>query len=299
MKVERSETLLIVADDCTPELITHALLNAGYRLAGETLLMHMKPRSMHGEEPPAPVSAAMKTADVILAPTTKSLTHTRARREASKAGARIATMPGVTEEMFLHGGMLADYQQIQKRAEALLSQLEGTAELRITTPLGTDITLDVATYPWRADTGICHNRGEYTNLPAGEVFVAPGDANGVFVVDASMGGIGKLEEPLRITVENRRAVAIEGRNAEQLTQLLNPFGPKAYNIAEVGIGLNPESKVIGVVLEDEKVAGTVHIALGNSISFGGDVDVELHLDGVLTNYTLYVDGNPLSLKNIK
>jgi leucyl aminopeptidase (aminopeptidase T) len=237
----------------------------------------------------------MKTADVIIAPTTKSLPNTKARMQASDVGARIATMPGLTVEMMVNGGLRADYREIHERADALLARLEGSREIRITTSLGTDVVFEVSKYPWKADTGIASKPGEYTNLPAGELFVAPADANGVFVVDASMGGVGRLDEPLRFTVENRCVTNIEGGCAAQLMELLDSFGPRARNIAELGIGLNPESKVIGVVLEDEKVDGTVHIALGNNASFGGDVNIGLHLDGVITDYTLYVDDKPLTL----
>lgn len=296
MGLQQHETLLIVTDSQTPHPITRSFFDAGCTLGDETLLACMQPRSTHGAEPPESIAAAMKQADVVLAPTTKSLTHTRARRQACEAGARIATMPGLSVEMMHSGGLLADYQEIRRRSEALLAQLEGAAEIHVTSPHGTDITFDVSKRDWKADTGIAKERGDYTNLPAGEVFIAPLSAEGIFVVDASMGGLGVLEEPLEFTVKKGYVTHIKGRGAEQLTSLLDSSGSKAYNVAELGIGLNPCARIIGVVLEDEKVEGSVHIALGNNAFFGGDVDVGVHLDGVMRNCTVYADGTPISLQ---
>ncbi len=70
---------------------------------------------------------------------------------------------------------------------------------------------------------------------------------------------------------------------------------KARNIADFGIGINPRAKLIGNVLEDEKVGGTVHIALGDNSTFGGDVIAGIHLDGIITKPKLFVDGEDFVL----
>ena len=127
-----------------------------------------------------------------------------------------------------------------------------------------------------------------TNLPSGEVYVAPWNANGVIVIDGSMGGFGMLGSPLVLTVKDRRVVAIEGKESSRLSSILTDEASR--NVAELGIGLNPCASLIGNVLEDEKVAGTVHIAVGDNSSFGGDVVADVHLDGIITEPTMYVDG---------
>ena len=73
------------------------------------------------------------------------------------------------------------------------------------------------------------------------------------------------------------------------------MGPLARNLAELGIGINPKARLIGNVLEDEKVGGTVHVALGDNSTFGGDVVAGIHLDGIITRPKVFVDGEPLKL----
>jgi|SRR5659263_80675 len=288
--VKSGEQVLIVADTLTPPSISKSLFEAAKNLGCEVILLTMLPRTRHGEEIPLPVAEAMKNSDVVIAPTTFSLTHTQARINACKAGARVASMPGITEKMMAQGGMTADYNKINELAIELNKKFENTKKIKVITDSGTDITFDLEGCKWHMDTGICLEPGCSSNLPAGELYIAPKDANGVFVVDGSMSGFGLLDSPLEFTVNNRYVTDIRGKNARKLNVILDKVGIKARNIAEFGIGINPEAKLIGNVLEDEKVAGTVHIALGDNSAFGGDVIAGIHLDGIIKEPELFVDG---------
>ena len=288
--VKSAEIVLIVADTLTPASISKSLFEAAKNLGCEVILLTMLPRTRHGEEIPLPVAEAMKNSDVVIAPTTFSLTHTQARINACKAGARVASMPGITEKMMAQGGMTADYNKINELAIELNKKFENTKKIKVITDSGTDITFDLEGCKWHMDTGICLEPGCSSNLPAGELYIAPKDASGVFVVDGSMSGFGLLDSPLEFTVNNRYVTDIRGKNARKLNLILDKVGIKARNIAEFGIGINPEAKLIGNVLEDEKVAGTVHIALGDNSTFGGDVIAGIHLDGIIKKPELFVDG---------
>jgi leucyl aminopeptidase (aminopeptidase T) len=288
--VKAGEKVLIIVDTKTPISISNGLFEAARNIGCEVILMTMLPRSRHGEEIPLPVAQAMKNSDVVIAPTTFSLTHTQARINACKAGARVASMPGVTENMMSSGGMTADYDRINEIAFDLNERLKNARKIRVVTDSGTEITFDLEGCKWHMDTGICHEPGSSSNLPAGEIYIAPKDASGFFVVDGSMSGFGILDSPLEITVKNRYVTNIKGKYAQMLNSMLDKVGEKARNIAEFGIGINPEARLIGNVLEDEKVGGTVHIALGDNSTFGGDVVAGIHLDGIIKEPHLYVDG---------
>lgn len=288
--VKRGEKVLIIVDTITPLSIGNGLFEAARNIGCEVMLMTMLPRTRHGEEIPEPVAQAMKFSDVVIAPTTFSLTHTQARINACKAGARVASMPGITENMMVSGGMTADYENINNIAITLNKKLEIAKKIRVVTDSGTDITFELEGCKWYMDTGICREPGRSSNLPAGELYIAPRDANGVFVVDGSMSSFGILDSPLEFTVKERYVTNIEGKNAEKLNSILDKVGKKARNIAEFGIGINPEARLIGNVLEDEKVGGTIHIALGDNSTFGGDVIAGIHLDGIIKEPHLYVDG---------
>jgi leucyl aminopeptidase (aminopeptidase T) len=295
--LEADEDCVVVTDDKRRD-IGEALYEVASEVSDATTILQYPPGDQHGEEPPAPVAAAMKEADVFLAPTTKSLSHTRARGAANDAGARGATLPGITEEVFTTG-LDADYETIASHCEDVLAQVADADEVRVTTPAGTDITFDAGDRDWRDDTGIVHEDGDFSNLPAGEVFVSPVDANGTYVVDGTMMPHGKLDDgqELRFEVEDGFVTDIsDDQIREQVEAASEQVGEDAYNLAELGIGTNVAvTELVGSVLLDEKAAGTVHIAIGDDAGIGGDTDAPLHLDGIIREPTVFADGEEVEL----
>jgi len=291
LAVKAGETVLVVTDEPTREIGT-AIWRVAKSMNTEAMLVEIIPRQRNGEEPPAPIAALMAASNVVLCPTSKSLTHTAARREACAHGARIATLPGITADMMIRC-LNADYNAIAERSKRLSVVLESGDEMHVTSPAGTDIRLRRGDRHAKPNTGLYHNAGENGNLPAGETFFAPieGSAQGVIAFEAAVAGIGKIKKPIRLVVQNGIAVEITGGDeAQKLNDLINPLGEAARNIAELGIGTNDQAKITGVILEDEKVMGTVHIALGDNMSMGGTVSVPSHLDGLILQPTVYVDG---------
>jgi leucyl aminopeptidase (aminopeptidase T) len=290
MGAKAGESVLVVTDEPLRR-IGYALRQAAKDLGHDVLLVEMLPRATNGEEPPARVAELMANADVVLCPTSRSLTHTEARRAATAAGARVGTLPGVTEEIMVRC-MNADYDRIADRTRRLCALLEKTAVIRVQAPAGTNVLLPVAGRTALASTGLFRERGQWGNLPTGEAYLAPleGRSSGVVVVDGSMAGIGVTTQPIRIVVENGYATEITGgREADELIALLEPHGRDARNVAEFGIGTNDRAKLSGVILEDEKVMGTIHIAFGDNKSMGGRVGVASHLDGLVTQPTVWFD----------
>jgi leucyl aminopeptidase (aminopeptidase T) len=301
LNVQADETCVVVTDD-RRQPIGEALYDAALDATEDAVIVRYPPGPQHGAEPPAPVAAALKAADVFLAPTSKSLSHTRARSNATEAGARGATLPGITEEVFTTG-LDADYDEIAVECEAMLEQVEGADEVRVTSPQGTDITFELGDRVWHDDTGIVHEPGDFSNLPAGEVFVSPENANGTYVVDGTIRPHGLLEEGQTVTFE------VEGGYITDISddavradveEAAEQVGQNAYNMAELGIGTNiGVTDLIGSTLLDEKAGGTVHIALGDDAGIGGDNDAPIHLDGILREPTVYVDGEEAELPRVE
>ena len=295
MRIKPEETVLIVTDTGKTE-IAEAFAYAAKAAGGETTVSLMEPLRTHGGEPSKPVAEAMKAADVVLMPTTKSLSHTDARREATKRGARIASMPGITEDMMSIGGLTADYRRVAELTDKVAVILENGKRVEISTPSGTDLSMSIEGRPPLRDTGLYHNPGDWGNLPAGEACLAPveGTTQGTLVIDS----LGKMvKEPLRIEVREGWARKFEGPDAVKLQKILKSADDNAYNIGELGIGTNPKARLTGAVLEDEKVLGTIHIALGDNTSYvGGHTKSKVHLDGILLQPTVKVDGYTL-MKN--
>lgn len=293
--VRENERFLVIADIPTRR-IGEALFTAGINVGAETILLIMKPRSRHGEESPEAVAEAMRNVDAFVAPTKFSLSHTQARKRATETGVRGATMPGINEEIFLKT-LAADYLLIKKFNLKVRQLLEDKHIVKVTNILGTDLTFSILGRKVISDDGILQERGAFGNLPAGEVFVAPveGTTNGTIVTDASIAGIGLVDKPVEITVKNGFATAIKGgTEAEQLHKMLESVGLKeAYNIAEFGLGTNPKAQIVGNILEDEKAFGTVHIALGDNSTIGGTIKAGIHIDIILRNPTISVDGETI------
>lgn len=295
MKVQQGENVLIVTDTEKHE-IGKAFFNSARSMRTESLIIVMKPREKNGEEPPRSIAQAMKTVDVILAPTSKSLSHTAARKEACDCGARVATLPGIVKRMMSDGGLKADYQRLQRKVRVLAEELKGSKKARLTSEKGSDLEFQLGSRSWLTDTGICDGPGDFTNLPGGEVFISPESADGELVIDGSMSGLGLLKSPLKMEIEEGYVTAVKGEKGGQLEKTLDSAGKPGRNVAELGIGMNRAAKLIGVTLEDEKVAGTLHVAVGDDSTIGGDNEAEIHLDGLITSDPeLYVDGNPIEL----
>ncbi|WP_406796598.1 MULTISPECIES: aminopeptidase [Brevibacillus] len=287
LALQANETFLVVADERKRD-IGEAIWEAGKQLGAEAMLMVMKEREKSGQEPPAAVAAAMKSADVVVCVTQHSLTHTKARKEAAANGTRLATMPAITEDMFLAGAISADYTQVKALTERVTEMLTRASTVRIE-KAGKSLTFSIADRNGVPSTGMYVNPGESGNLPSGEAYIAPleGTAEGQILVDGSIAGIGKIDSPLLLTIQNGRITEAEGTSAERLLQMLGDQDGRM--LGEFGIGTNDKARITGVVLEDEKVYGTIHVAFGSNNTFGGTIVAGVHIDLVVKEPDVYLD----------
>lgn len=289
------ESCVIVTDDQRV-----AIADALYEVAAETtdnaVLVRYPPGSQHGEEPPGPVAGAMRTADVVIAPTTKSLTHTKARTDATDEGARVITMPGITEDVFVEG-VTADYDRIKAVSDRVHDDVVGAEEIHVTSARETEITVVPGERKWLKDMGLVPKPGYLSNLPAGEVFISPVSAEGTVVVDGSMAPHGLVDNPITFEVEDGFVTDTDDdRLRDAMDEAAEAVGQAAYNLAEFGIGTNTGvSDLIGSILLDEKAVGTVHFAIGDDSGIGGDTEAPIHLDGILRNPRVFVDGTEIEL----
>jgi len=286
MNIKKGEKVLIISDRKMPNELAGALMDAVGEVNAQCVLKFMEPLKVNGQEPSKEIAELMKTPDALFLVTSRSLSHTKARRDVSKAGVRIASMPKVTEFSFTEGGLTADYRVVKELTEKIAEKSKDAKTIRITSDNGTDFVASVGGREWIKDDGMIHEKGSFNNLPAGEIATAPveGTSNGIVVVNK----MAYYGDGIKWTVKDGFVEKIEG--SELLENVVNEVGHKARNIAEIGIGTNPKARIIGNILEDEKVFGTVHVALGNSLSMGGRVDVPLHVDGIILKPTLEVDG---------
>jgi leucyl aminopeptidase (aminopeptidase T) len=290
LAVQPGEEVLVAVDPAS-RTIGEALRDAARAAGADAVLALMDERATDGTEPPRSLAAAMAACDVFIAPTSRSLSHTMARKHASEQGVRGATMPGVTAEM-LARVMTVDFELMAARSHQVAELLSAAASAHISCPRGTDMTFELGERQGIADAGILTGRGAFGNLPCGEGFIAPLSGSGQ-LVPQSLAPLGLTPEPATLTVRDGQIVGAEGGLGRNYLRRLTAHGEAGTNLAELGIGTNDAATLTGNVLEDEKILGTVHVAFGASAGIGGTVSVPIHLDVVITEASLEIGGTPV------
>jgi leucyl aminopeptidase (aminopeptidase T) len=291
LQVRPFEPVLIVTDPDS-STIGRALYEAAAEVTDRTLMMMMPTSHKKGSEPPDYVAELMRKQDVVILATKSSLTHTKARINASRTGrTRIISMPGISELMFSSGGMTADYNALQKEISGFTSIFRRKRDVRVTSVGGTDITFSIGA-KWRTDdNGICNRPGQVMNLPSGRVFVFPKEdsMNGKIVIDGSWEG-NLLEEPISMDIENGVIVNMSNNQlGGEISAIFDEIG-KSLNkskagivktVAEFGFGMNSRAKVVGNLLEDQVVRGAAHFVFGDNSAYGGKNNIGLQMRGVV------------------
>lgn len=291
--VKKGERVLVITDDTSKE-IGEIMYEVAAAFTDATLV-RMPDRSTHGEAPTDMIAAAMKASDVMFSATTFSLYNSEARIAACEAGSRFVNMADYSMSMLEEGCLFTDWDAIRKLVDETKVKIVGK-ELTITTPAGTDFHTSIEGREADVGYGVSRNPGEASSPPDAECAVGPADdsAWGTLVIDGSvpLPGIGLIREPITLKVEKGYIVSISGgEQADVLRDALADFhDPRVYLAAEVGFGLNPASHLSGRMLEDEGVLGTMHIGIGNNLSYGGSCATPVHIDLIMKQPTCVVDG---------
>lgn len=289
--VHPGERVLVLYDDpgntASADALRHAAVALG-ATADIQLLGHSESDLFH------PVATQMRTYNLVVAMTGQSVAHSPSGQAAAAAGARVLAMTGADETTLLTGGIQADFLEVAPRCERLASLLGDASTVTVRAPGGTGLTASLAGRAGIAGTALAHKPGAILGCPDIEAYIAPveGTANGVVVIDGSSTTFGVVDEPIRITVEQGRAVSIDGgSHAYMLTDLLASYDDRAvYVLAEVGIGMNPAAELVGRIIEDEAVYGTGHFAFGSNVLFAGANPAPIHMDLVYWHPTVTLDG---------
>jgi len=297
--VKPGERLVIVTDFERPRSITDLLTTTAAVYGLQPVIVTMPARDMGGEEPPASVAAAMREADCIIVQTSHSLTHTNAERDALRAGARVCNIREVDEEMMVRGGMTADYEEVDRITRRGVELLAAATRARLTTPEGTDLTIDLTGRPAFALSGFAREPGTFSGLPDGEAAIAPveGRTEGVLVNPYLVEKVGQVTEPFRLEARHGQIVSVDGgAQAQALSAILARKDPGARNFAaELALGTNPACRIIPKSREIKKRLGQAHVALGDNLSLAGTVDSAIHLDIIMLRPTVILDDDVVIL----
>lgn len=289
--IQPGEDVLIVTDNLKTSL-AEVLAIASQERGAEVAITVMGLREL-GQEPPRPVAAAMRSADVIFTPTQVTMYHTRARVQACQSGARVLTLSGANEETLMRQAMRVDFRKLAPGVEKVADEFTRARSIRFSSPSGTNLNAGIDGRGANADTGLCHKPGQCMGMPLIEANVPPLEdtVQGTVVVDGSASLIGLIEEPIKLTVKKGKIVEISGgKQADEFRCFLEEAKhPNAYQIAEIAVGLNPKSEVVGILTEDESAWRTGHIGVGSNIGLGGVNEAPLHMDMIIRKPTIVLD----------
>lgn len=293
LRVKQKESVLIVTDSLQDPEINDALMTSAIRKGAEAGILVMMPRKAGKVEAPTYVAEAMKACNVVLLTPIRTITYSRAVREARKSGARVLGLPGITRDIMLRA-ISVDYEEMRERASSVAEAFRKARVVSVTSSEGDKLRLELT--PQReplVGDGICELPGEMDWLPAGFVSMAPieGTAEGVFVANGSCNYFGILQEPIKLTVKRGLVTDIRGgAQADRYRKLLEELkDPNSFNIGEIGIGLNQNAKLTGVTVEDERIIAGVTLGVGQNILHGGRTDAKVHVDLTSLNATVQFD----------
>ncbi|MCE5235853.1 MAG: peptidase [Clostridiaceae bacterium] len=301
LHIKSGNTLTILTDEscrAQAELLAAAARKVG---AEEKLLLLPVEReqaaAILGAEPYA---SALDTSEFIIGATRYSLITSKKISTVTAAGRRYLSLPLSANDgkpMLGFDFMAMSPVRVREIARGILAHMENCREIRVTTPAGTDLTLDIRGRRANFFSGDFSN-GTRCDSSCFEAYIAPVETgtNGVMAVDGSFGYIGAPEKPLRIEFKNGRAVSIENSaDGERLRAYIASFRDGNMLVAaEFGLGLNLFGRCTGnCYIEDESAFGTFHIGMGRNLTLGGQSDAAGHYDLVCFRPTVFMDGTIL------
>lgn len=290
------EDLLVIADDTT-EAIVPIFADCAAVVGANVTVATVPVADRHGVEPSDRVAALMERSHLIVGLTKMSMAHTRARQIATAKQARYLSLPGYSESLLSDPCILADYRGQYPLTRAISDAFTAGEKVHLTAPGGTDLWLEIGGRTGNCCPGFVDDENRLGSPPDIEANVSPIEtaSSGVAVVDGSVAceDVGLLSISLRLEICEGKITKISSESDELRAKVERVFervgDPKAYVLAECGVGLNPLARLTGNMLTDEGTLGCVHLGFGSNITVGGANDVPFHLDFVIREASLSID----------
>ena len=309
LRIQPDEKVTLITDNACREIaasIAHELLRLGSPFKA-FVLEDLAPRPLTAL--PSEIAEDMETSDVSIFAVKVQRNELKSRMQmtdiVNRRKMRHAHMVNINRQIMLEG-MRADYDKVDRLSQKVMDLVLTAREIRATNPAGSDFTAKLnPEYRWIKTSGII-SRDKWGNLPGGEIFTAPGEVNGICVVDGVVGDYlcekyqDLARQPLTIHMKKNRITEVSSDNKE-LEQEFWAYTHTDENsdaVGEFAIGTNIELKhVIGQILQDEKFPG-IHIAFGNPYTehTGANWYSSTHIDVVGTRFDIWVDGRQIMEK---
>jgi leucyl aminopeptidase (aminopeptidase T) len=306
LRIQPSEKVTVITDNACRDIaasLVHELQKVGCPFKA-FVLEDLAPRPLTGL--PQEIAEDMETSQVSIFAVKVQANELKSRMEmtdiVNRRRMRHAHMVNINRQIMLEG-MRADYNKVDALSRKVMDIVTQAKEVRATTPAGSDFVAKLnPAFHWIKTSGII-SADKWGNLPGGEIFTAPGEVNGVCVVDGVVGDYlcekypDLARQPLTIHMRENRITEIfsENKDLEQEFWAYTHTDENSNRVGEFAIGTNIELKhVIGQILQDEKFPG-IHIAFGNPYGehTGAKWYSSTHIDVVGTRFNIWVDGRQI------
>lgn len=296
MAVKPGEQVLVIADDEGGAMwVGQLIMNVVNSMGAEAVLSVISTRERIGpREPPPSVAAAMKSANTIFRVTDKNpLVHSNARRDATAAGARYFIVHPSPVDELKQSVSVAELGLIKERTESLAQRLGKAKVARVTSPSGTNITMNLTGREGEAHHPLGSVVANLSNYAEAAIAPVEGSAEGIVAVEAITQWGFRFKQPLRLTVKAGKVVDIAGsmQDAERLRKIV-ATDDNSSNIAELGIGT---SHIIASPMQNFRNyaagIGTAHIGIGRNNDIGGTTWSRIHQDALMEQVTVELDGH--------
>ncbi len=284
LKIRKKEKVCLVID--YENEVYKAIKNELKRLNLNFSILKIRKNRLHSSPIPE-AKKFFKNCNVIIAPTRNSISHSPETYYARKKyGVRVASMPSINSEIFVNG-LKANTKEIEKIGKKIIRKLKNGKIVKIITKSGTNVEIYIKGVKFMEEHGDISKKGALNNVPFGEVCGYGIKGNGKICID-SWRKI-KTNDKAFLYIENGEIVSWN-KGADKFVKYLMKAGKCGLKTIELGFGTNPGiKKVMGNVLNDEKIYGSVHIAFGGH----GKIKCDVHEDIIILNPTVFVDGKKI------
>jgi aminopeptidase len=302
LRIKNNEKVTVITDETTKEIAASMIaelekLGAPYHA---WILEELSPRPL--TDLPREIIDDLETSQVSIFAVQAQTNELRSRMQmtdvVNRKKIRHAHMVNINRQIMLEG-MRADFLKVDRISTKVVEMARKAKRIRAKTDAGTDLIADLnPNYHWLKTSGII-SPDKWGNLPGGEVFTAPGEVNGTFVIDGVVGDylcakFGDLaSNPLTIQIKGNRLTEAHSSNheLEQDFWRYTHTDENSDRVGEFAIGTNIGLKsLIGQILQDEKYPG-IHIAFGNPYGAhtGAEWDSSTHIDVVGRKFDIWID----------
>lgn len=294
LQLKKDESLLVIVDEFNREL-GYLLKKTALRVTPNTLLLEIENHGKNNYDLIEQAKLLMAHVDVTVFATQKLICDSKTVETACQQGSRIVCLSNLSLKI-VERCINTDFEFIAEKSKRIADLFLIGSVVHIKSQSGTDITIPIIRSKGFANAGIANERGQFLKLPPGKASVSPtrNKAEGIIVVDKSMGDLGLLKTPVELRLKDGIVKKIHGNSdALLLRRAIKSFGEKARNFDEISVGTNPKAIVTGCTIEDEKVLGAVNISFGKQITTSKNSLKRCHFNAILLNATVSVDGHTI------